>query len=353
MPRCWLLPASFCAGRLLFRTDSDAPRRPANLKSRGDAVALAHSLKPMNVGTRDPEDAEIVFTRLDELQKQIEESETKGDVQTALAAAHDFTVVAANVEPENDRRHGPKVAAGWNRVGLLYRNEGDIDGAERALAKANEINRKTLGEHHEATRQTCYYLASVYQDAVNFRGQSGPMMMKMARPAPDDHGVQLVADKVKNPRDESLARFHDRMNRPEMRRQFQESVLPVLKKALEDSPSPAERTRLAIALGNLGDLALDAEPVVISRLQSTRDPNECYALVHALHQMRRTPSDASVRVLAQTLRKCEADAVRRSVANYLGQSPTGREQLNEWAAQGKEAEKQIANEALLRPRGGR
>jgi tetratricopeptide (TPR) repeat protein len=296
--------------------------------------------------------ARTVVARLDALQKKIENYQAEGDRETALAAARDYSALAANSEIENDLRFAPKVAAGWNQVGLLYREEGDIDQAERALAKANEINRKTLGENHKATRQTCFYLAAVYQDAVASRTHPGAaMMMHTAPPNPEPAMKDLSFDKSNHLRAESLARFRARM--PEMRKHVQESVLPILTKALEDAQTAPERARLAIALGNLGELALDAEPVVVSRLERAKDPSECDALVDALYQMRQTRSEGAVRVLAQTLNKCEAEAARRSVANYLGLTPAGRAELTEWAAKGKEAEKQIAEEALLRPRGGR
>jgi tetratricopeptide (TPR) repeat protein len=343
----------------MFRPDSHEPARLPSVRSRGDALAMAReralALDRANDDAKRPGDVEIVFRRLDELQKQIEENQTNGDVDTALAAARDYTAVAANPDVENDRRFAPRVAEGWNQVGLLYRDEGDIDQAELALAKANEINRKTLGENHEATRQTCYYLASVYQNADVHRGSAGFAMKVHVTPPPPmpEPRIRPFSDKGKHPRDESQARLQDRMKRPEARKRVQESVLPVLTKALEDAQTAPERTRFAIALGNLGDLALDAEPVVLSRLKQAHDPNECYALVRALHRMSETPSEKAVEALAQTLNKCEADAVRRSVANYLGSTPTGRLELNEWAAKGKDAEKQIVKEALLRPRGGR
>jgi tetratricopeptide (TPR) repeat protein len=328
------------------------------VKSRGDAVALARDRKgdsELKMGA----DAEIVFKRLDELQRQIEDNETKGDVESALAAARDFTAVAANVEVEKHPDRGPKVAAGWNQVGLLYRSEGDIDEAEQALAKANEINRKTLGDQHEATRQTCYHLASVYQGAMTSYGgygsygsygSYGAHMMKSAPPAPS---TPHVSAKANHPRDESLARFQARMDRPEARKHVRESVLPVLKKALQEAQTAQERTHLAIALGNLGPLAQDAEPMVRNCLDKARDANELGAFVQALNQMG-PPSKDAVPILVDALKKCEADPVRRSIATYLAQASEGQAQLTELAAQSKkDTLRQIAAEALQRPRGGR
>jgi len=131
-------------------------------------------------GTADFKSSELtaveLVAKLDELQRKIEDDEKKGDYESALAAAKTYTTVAENRALESNRDFAPRVAAGWNQVGLLYHKEGDIDQAERALARANEINRNTLGENHEATKQTCYYLANVYENAQAHRDPPAPVM---------------------------------------------------------------------------------------------------------------------------------------------------------------------------------
>jgi tetratricopeptide (TPR) repeat protein len=339
-------------GSSLFRPESSGSTSPLGPTTQGDAQARSdrssRAESPFFLGRGEPARAELVFARLDELQRQIEENQTKGDVETALAAATTYAKVADNSDLGNNRRFAPRVAAGWNQVGLLYCTEGDIDRAEHALAKAVEINRKTLGESHEVTKQTCYHLAAVYQDGVALQDRVGPLPKIRSAPPPLPADPQASKDKSRQWRDESLARFQDRLHRPETQKQVRESVLPVLKTALRSAQTAPERVRLAIAVGNLGPLARDAESVVVKCLEQARDPNECEALVRALHQMGRPPSEKTVPVLVQTLNRCEADPVRRSVANFLAEAPEGQVQLNEWAAKGTDAEKRIAQDALRR-----
>jgi hypothetical protein len=361
-------------GAAMFWTvrPNSSPDVPS-LTSKGPA--LASNVRPDRPdplrmpAARRQDSVQLVFTRVEELQRQIEENDKKGDADTALAAASDYVRVADNTDLENDRRFAQKVAAGWNRVGLLYQKEGDIDQAELALARANTINRKTLGENHEATRQTCYHLAGVYQGAVAnpYGGQAAMTMHYGGAPMYFEHVYAAPADKAKRSHD-SYARFHDRMNRPEMQRQVRESVLPVLVKALKDARTAPERARLAVAIGNLGPLAHDAQPLVIDCL---REANAAYAarsgtsatildpvdvgrlaLVHALNQLG-APTDDAVPVLVNTFKNCDVKDLRQSVASCLVQAKAGTEQLIALAASGKPGEKEVAREALQRPRGGR
>ncbi len=338
----------------MFQSESSTPTSPPNVSRRGDAMAQAGSNSPLRVVGGQPDedrDVKLAFARVGELQRQIEDNKTKDDSEIALAAANTYFQVAQNAQLENDRRYARKVAEGWNQVGLLYHKKGDIDRAELALTKATEINRNTLGRDDEETRQTCYRLANVYQDAVAYQGNLDPYQTRSTT-APSGIIFAVASYKAVNSREESLARFQDRVSRPETRKQIQKTVVPVLVQALEDARDPRKRAEVANALANFGPLAQDAMPVVVKFLKQAREPHELAALVRALNQMG-PPTDGSVPVLVETFKRCETADVRQSIANCLATVPTGREQLNEFAAKGKDVEKKCACEALQRPRGGR
>ncbi len=344
-------------GAWLFGPGLTKEKQPApDLQSLGDAQAHLNrsQLVPENHTPSPPQPpVELALAEIDKLQREIEVSEKKGDYENALAAADQFfAVTEQNRSLDNNLRAAPQVAKGLNQVGLLYSKEGYIDQAERALAKANDINLKTLGENHAATRQTSYYLAGVYQDGVARRGE--PTATGAGRVAPMAMAMPTIdaKDKGQQSRDASLAEFRKRMNNPEMQNRVRTAVVPVLTKALQDARSAPERTRLAVALGNLGTLAHDAAPAVEDCLAQAKDAHERFALVVALNQMG-PPSDRAVPVLVETFKQCEAQEVRRSVASYLAQAPAGKVQLDELAANGKADEKKCAREALQRTRGGR
>jgi tetratricopeptide (TPR) repeat protein len=289
-------------------------------------------------------------------QHELDASLAEGDRNDVLAAAKKLSEAADNRALEDDQRFAPKAAAGWNSVGLAYADAGDYDQAVAALNRAFEINRSKLGEKHEATRQTCYRLTTVMNDGLAMRGGPGgaaffsKTAMMPTAPNPVDVRYEKVADR--RTRDEARDAFRARMNRPEMQAHVKQSLLPYLVSALQEAPSPRERVEAANALGNLGVIAQDAQPVVVGCLEQARDVNEQSALVWALNQMG-PPNEQAVPVLTRTMKTCCQPELRRSVAHYLAQAPCGQAQLKDLAVNGKAEEKECACEALLRPRGGR
>ena len=342
----------FAFGMGMFRPDAGDTSSSTSLKrfDRADAADRRGADRP-GVRPLGSSLVELAFaSEISQLRERITENQKKGDYERALVAAKDFNDKVDGSKIESDKQVAPKVAEGLNQIGLLYQEVGDVDQAQFYLARGVALNRTTLGENHEATRRNCYHLAAVYEDAaVRPGGTAGMMLLRAPKPTAP---TGADAAKGKQARADSVAKLQDRMNRPELRKQVREALLPVFVKDLQNKHDARKRSEAATALGNLGPLAQDAAPVVVDCLQQTKDPDERFALIRVLDRMG-PPSKDAVPVLVQTMKECETGEVRRSAALYLAQAPAGKAQLDELAANGKAELKKCACEALQRPRGGR
>jgi tetratricopeptide (TPR) repeat protein len=341
-------------------------------RSERDSTDVERTLhgdrRPGLMAKRDESDLKLAMAAraVEDLQHEVDAKLEKDDAESVLVAARKLTEAADNKALEEDGRYATKAAAGWSSAGLAYATAGDYDQATEAFRRAFEINRKKLGENHEVTRETCFRLTTVLQDGMatppapgnpyaNPYGPDNPYAMGYGHRVGVSSVHTAMAKDVRGSDrhafEERREAFRAKMNRPEAQAHVRTSVLPYLTNALRDASSTKERVDVANALGNLGAIASDAQPVVVECLEQAKDTREQQALVWALSQMG-PPNEDAVPALAQTLRCCDAQ-VRQPVANYLARAPKGQALLNELAEKGKAEEKACAREALQRPRGGR
>jgi hypothetical protein len=322
-----------------------APSLDGGLAMRGGAPVFFTAMRP--AGPPLPREAaarEDDLARIEQMDRAVVSLEKKGQRKEALVLARQYQEVARKARLE----HHPRFAYSLNRVGQLYLEEGDLTAAEPSLQQALAISKQEFGPEHPATVWARNRLAGVYQVALNTPPAdrtavrsvnpgavtfSGALPTPAAPPAPAvmpkraEGTPYPAAGAAPNPHSNPYANpypagfppsaaagaavnvYHDprlvsaqndqksaaqavmtaRALRERITRldphQVRTAVVPVLTKALEESPSEQERQAAARALGQLGPAARDAVPALVARLRSAPTPQEGQVLAHALVQI--------------------------------------------------------------------
>jgi hypothetical protein len=129
-------------------------------------------------------------------------------------------------------------------------------------------------------------------------------------------------------------------------RELQNSVVPVLVRALEQAKSGAERAALARALGELGPAAAEAVPVLTKCLGKAADPGERRAMLLALGEMGPAARSAVPVLLASLEGPCE-DARHTAAKALVRLGPTVRVAVVQCLAR-KKAESRTPEDRLVR-----
>jgi hypothetical protein len=240
-----------------------SPPPPADGAGLGPGLA---SLAP-NRALRDPAGGatgSVGLAAIGPLDRSVEALQKQGKVRDAEALAEFYAV-------------------SLNRVGLFYKEEGDLTRAEPSLSQAHALCAKWLRPENPNTVQVVNNLAGVYRTALN----ADPGPRAVAAPAAADRAQAQYAYARKTASD-----LRERITR-RTPREVKASVLPVLVQALRHATDSREKLQLARAIGELGPAARDAAPVLAECVSKTRDPQERRTLLLALGQMG-TPARAAV-----------------------------------------------------------
>jgi hypothetical protein len=192
---------------------------------------------------------------IEPLDRSVEALEKKGQAREAQALAEFY-------------------AACLNRVGLYFKEEGDLTRAEPSLSQAHALCEKWLPPGNPNTLRVVNNLAGVYQAALN--APAPDRLLSPGAPPGKDRPRAQAAFALKTASD---LRVRIARRTP---REVKASVLPVLVRALQETDDPREKVRLARAIGELGPAARDAVPVLAECLSKVRDPRQRRELLLAL-----------------------------------------------------------------------
>jgi hypothetical protein len=334
------------------------------LAMRGDSPVFFTALRPAApAAPREAPAREEALACIEQMDRTVLSLEKKGQRKEALALAQRYGELARQAPQE----HHPRLAYSLNRVGQLFLDRGDLTAAEPSLQQALAIAKRELGPEHPATVWARNRLAGVYQVALNTPPPQ-PAAVRSVRPGAGAFAAALSAPPAPpapalraggspytrlgdpNPYGTVYSFPHpaakevDRKSAEQARRtaqalreriarmgpqQVRTAVVPVLAKALEESPSEQERQAAARALGQLGPAARDAVPALVARLRRAPTAREGQALAHALVQIGPAARDA--------VEKLEVELTPRDGAPLLEvcqrlQGREGRVGVNDGAA---------------------
>lgn len=284
------------------------------LAMRGESPVFFTALRPTApAAPREAPTREEALACIEQMDRTVLSLEKKGQRKEALALAQRYEELARRAPQE----HHPRLAYSLNRVGQLFLDRGDLTAAEPSLQQALAIAKRELGPEHPATVWARNRLAGVYQVALNTPPpqpaavrsglpEAGTFSAALSAPAPRAEGSPYTRAGAANPYGTvysfayPAAKEVDRKSAEQARQtaqalreriarmgpqQVRTAVVPVLAKALEESPSEQERQAAARALGQLGPAARDAVPALVARLRRAPTSQEGQVLAAALVQI--------------------------------------------------------------------
>lgn len=333
---CLLLALGLSMPRLGDAPAAATTRAPAldrGLALRDDSPVFFTAMRPASANP--PRQASVpaeALARIEQMDLAVLALEKKGQRKEALVLARQYEQVVRQARLE----HHPRLAYSLNRVGQLYLEEGDLTAAEPSLQQALAIAKRELGPEHPATVWARNRLAGVYQVALNtppaapaavravnqgvaafsaempapatplpaqvtqaMRAEGSPYTRAGAAPLLASHAYTGVAKEMDQKNAEQALRTAHALRERIARmgpRQVRTAVVPVLAKALEESPSEQERQAAARALGQLGPAARDAVPALVTCLRRAPTPQEGQVLARALVQIGPAARDAVERL---------------------------------------------------------
>jgi hypothetical protein len=305
-----------------------SPDLGGGVAMRGDAPIFFTALRPKEPARSSQAPArEAGLARIEQMDRTVVALDRKGKRKEALTLARQYTEVAQKAQLEDH----PRYAYSLNRVCQLYLEEGDLADAERSLQQALTVSQKTLGADHPATAWARNNLAGVYEVALNTTAPapppvrsvqprasvfSQPMMEHAAvppAPVPRAERTSLAAGAADvssshlryqssflgakdNRKTAERARataqaLHQRIVALDPQT-VRTAVVPVLARAVRESPSAQQRQAAARALARLGPAACDAAPTLVSCLQKAPGGDEGRALAEALVEIGPSARDA-------------------------------------------------------------
>ena len=294
-------------GKLLPSGETRTAMAPGEVVSfLGDGVALAAPTSPVVMFTTvgSPTPSEVAID--DPLPPGGDRGWTRDGAKVARNRGKS-SVVSARRTPEYKAGRAPEklalvnatdvkkssssVAASNHRLGLDQLRRGEVSEAEKSLALTYAHCQDRLGSNHPFTTRAAQDLANLYAPALN----EGPNARSFAMAAPLGATISPLAApplevKRQTPEAERLAEQIASQTLP----QIQATVVPVLIRALETAPTPAQRQTMVLALGNLGPAASPALPALQQSLVNAT-PAETQAILSTMGLI----GPASVPVLNQ------------------------------------------------------
>ena len=164
-------------------------------------------------------------------------------------------------------------AAANHRRGQDHLRRGRVAEAEKSLAKTYAHCQESLGANHPITTQAAQELAYLYAPALN----DGLSRKSFGDSAP--HPVMMMAPNT--PADQPEANRLGEQIANQTLPQIRATVVPVLVRALQTAPTPAQRQTMVVALGNLGPAAGPALPALRQSLENAT-PAESRAILETM-----------------------------------------------------------------------
>lgn len=301
---------------------------------------------PISIGRGGPGVA-----RIDLVNRQVASLEEAGDLDQALKVAQEYR---SSVEKTHGSDHHYHVHS-LNVLAKLHAKKGNLTQAEEGFRKAWTICRKSCGPDDPQTVEQTIALADVYQTALNTTPQYSttlkydaakdswfgstevqrpfPRFPPAATPhAPPAVGASAASGTFPGGTDREDRRLSVIQLRQKLTRQspheVQQTVVPVLQRAIVKTKNDSERLRYIRAVGQIGPAAMDVVPVLIKRLEEATDVDERKMLLQALGRVGPAAEEAVPTLAAWAKGPCPV-CRREAVEALLQCGPAGRKAINQ------------------------
>jgi hypothetical protein len=289
----------------------------------------------------------VRFTRLDEVGQQVASLEQAGNLDEALKLAEEFRSSVEKAPVSEDR-----YVQTLNLVAKLHAKRGNLNQAEEEFRKAWTICKKSRGPDDPQTVEQTIALADVYQTALNTIPQysttlkydsTGDSWFGSARVR---RAADLPAPTITPPNSSAVVPAAGtfggfdgedrRLSVFQLRRKLttrspdevQQTVVPVLQKAITEAKNDRERIQYIRAVSQIGPAATDVVPVLVNRLEKAKDVEERKMLLYALGRVG-PAADQAIPTLT-TWAKGPCPICRREAVEALLQcGPAGRKAINQ------------------------
>jgi hypothetical protein len=301
----------------------------------GYAMARSEKEKSFTLGISD----DVALEKLGALDDKVIALEKEGKVKEALVVAQDFSNLARHA-PLKDQKVAARYAAGMNRAGRLFQQEGDFDHAEKSFSQAHTVCQTVWGPNHPETVQSMNGLAEVYQLALNSVAEDKDPyatrayilispLREAAMALPDGqldlrsnpksfHAKKDSAKDTSRDQNASVVALRTHITQQDAR-SVKRSVVPILVRAYKRAQKAEDRATFARALGELGPVACEAIPDLADGFKKAESDDERQAVLSSLTQMGPYVNKEVGQVFLSALNGENAES-RESAEQILGQT---------------------------------